>query len=459
MNPKSSTAETTHHRDSPAWTPASGAARIDLWDETMREGAERSPLHVSVADKVSLAVEIQKTGITTFVTGMFPDVPHNQDLLLALIAAKEQGRLRPDTRFIIISHLGARMAKTIEFLRAAPERHRSTWVLGIMATSDQQIDYLFPTARAAGGENPDLDDWLALPVGDKRALSLDWLDSELRKLASVDFIGGAAVGLLDAYRADPGHLRDALEVVHGIGIRTVRLVDTAGTCTPTQVQQLVAPLVSGFPDIAFHGHFHNDFGMATANALEALRVGMRGVDVSVGGLANRAGHPALAEVLLGARDLYQLETAAYETAGLFDLSRYVEGVYGVIEPPAQPLTGTITYTVLSGIRTDLVDRAPTIFDIVDPASIGNRELRTFGVRSGEEGLLRILRQRGLSHPDQSDEELARILFAKLTAEWDERSSQAKQRLHGAIAEHRAALEDALFTEDAAAAWLEEAVGA
>jgi homocitrate synthase NifV len=429
---------------------------IDLWDETMREGAERSPLQVTVEDKVKLAVEIQKTGLMTFVTGMFPDVPHNKEILLALIQAKRDGHLHPDTKFFIISHLGDRIDRTVEFLRQEPELHGHTWVLCIHAVSDQQIDHMFPTIRAGMGNNADGDDWISQPLMHKRGVSLEWLGHHLSKMAELDFIGGFAVGLIDAYRADPVHVREALDVAHGAGARTVRLIDTAGTCTPHQVTTFVGPIVTDYPDVAVHGHFHNDFGMAGANALEGLRVGMRGVDVSVGGLANRAGHPALAEVLLGARDLYGLDIAGYDPSGLYDLSRYVEGVYGIMERPTQPLTGTVTYSVLSGIRTDLLDRAPTIFDIVDPGELGNRELRLFGIRSGEEGLLRIMRkhERELTALGVDvNEDSARDLFARLTTEWSQRSELSRLRLARSMAEHHEALEEAFFTEDAVHAWI------
>ena len=412
-------------------------------------------------DKVDLAVEIQKSGITTFVTGMFPDVPHNKDILLGLIEAKREGRLRRDTRFFIISHLGDRLARTIEFLREQPDLHDSTWVLGIHSVSDQQIDHMCPTIRAGMGNDSHDAGWITRPMEDKRAESLTWLADHLETLSEVDFIGGFAVGLLDAFRADPDHVREALDTAHSKGARTVRLVDTAGTCTPRQVEEFVAPLVADYPDVAVHGHFHNDFGMASANGLEALRVGMRGVDVSVGGIANRAGHPALAEVLLGARDLYALDVEGYSTAGLYALSRYVEGVYGMLERPAQPLTGTVTYSVLSGIRTDLLDKAPTIFDIVDPTEIGNRELRLFGIRSGEEGLLRIMR----NHEEELSsigvevsEASARKAFERITEEWSDRSVRAHGRLMQAMAAHQRALEDAFFTEDAVHEWIVNTYG-
>src|SRR5207253_4199281 len=74
------------------------------------------------------------------------------------------------------------------------------------------------------------------------------------------------------------------------------------------------------------------------------------------------------------------------------LSRRVERMYGLMERATQPITGVITHAVQSGIRTELVGEARTIFDIIEPESVGASLRRSFGVRSGIDGLRRIVAQ-------------------------------------------------------------------
>lgn len=429
---------------------------IDLFDETLREGAERSPLFVDIATKVDLACEITECGVRTFVVGMYPDVPHNIELTEALLNARTDGRLPAATRFVIISHLGYRLRSTIEHIQKMTADTSSLWVLGIHSVSDEQIRYLFPTVQQAG-DNPNLEQWLSLPDSVRRQESLVWLQKELDTLGSIPGIGGTIAGLLDAFRADPGHLSRAVQVVaDSASTRSIRLVDTAGTCVPGQARELARALTTAHPDINFYGHFHDDFGMATANAVTGLSAGLAGVDVSVGGLANRAGHPALAEVIMAVRHLSSATTAPYTPGNLFRLSRLVEEIYGLIERPCQPITGAVTYSVQSGIRTDLLDRSPKIFDEVNPADIGSEELRMFGVRSGSEGLLRILQ----SHRSEVEqvgieisEEFAEAVYQQLIHEWGARSERSAQRLRAAITEHASALRDAFFDEKAVVEWI------
>lgn len=432
---------------------------IDLFDETLREGSERAPVAASLEQKCEMAKAISRIGIRTLVVGMLPDVPHNIALLNELLNEQEKGGIPDSVRFVVISHLGDRMAKTLKSLEGMDRDLSRVWVLAIHSVSDEQIRHLYPTIREKAGEAFDQAVWESLTDVERRAGNLAWYSDQLAALEKVGGLGGFIAGLLDAFRADPLHVRNAVDVVRRAGISQVRLVDTAGTCVPQQAQTFVGDLVEHFPGIDFFGHFHDDFGMATANAVVALSAGLRGADVSVGGFANRAGHPAMAEVVMALRHLHDVELPGFDFSGLYELSRLIERTYGLLENPAAPLTGVVTYSVQSGIRTELLNKSPRIFDDVDPAEIGSREIRMFGVRSGQDGLLRILREHRAELADtgvEISEEGATRLYDKLVAEWEERSDSARSELLDAIGGYREALFKAIFTEEAVIEWVRSA---
>lgn len=432
---------------------------IDLFDETLREGSERAPVSASIEEKCELAGAITAAGIRTLVVGMFPDVPHNIALLNALLDEQERGTIPASVRFVVISHLASRMAQTLEALDGLDRDLGRVWVLAIHSVSDEQIKHLYPTIRERDGTVFDRDAWEALSDEERRADNLAWYGEQLGRLRPVRGLGGFIAGLLDAFRADPGHVADAVRIVRQRDVPEVRLVDTAGTCVPKQAQEFVGGLVGGFPEIKFYGHFHNDFGMATANAVVALSAGLCGADVSVGGFANRAGHPAMAEVVMALRQLYDLRLPGFRNEALFSLSRLIERTYGLLETPPNPVTGVVTHAVQSGIRTELLNRSPRIFDDLDPADVGSKEIRMFGVRSGQDGLLRILREHEseLGGAIQVTDEFAGRLYDKLVAEWEDRSERAKERLLATGSAYQQALFDAFFTEDAVIDWVRKSM--
>ncbi|WP_067450461.1 homocitrate synthase [Actinomadura macra] len=431
---------------------------IDLFDETLREGAERAPISATIEAKCALAGAIASAGIRTLVVGMFPDVPHNIALLDALLEEQRHGSIPKSVRFVVISHLGLRLTQSLAALDGLGRDLSSVWLLAIHSVSDEQIRHLYPTVREKDGETFDQAAWEAVTDRERRVANLAWYQEQLAQLRPVDRLGGLIAGLLDAFRADPDHVQDAVEVVRDAGIRQVRLVDTAGTCTPEQARTFVGRLVTAFPDTGFFGHFHDDFGMATANAVVGLGAGLRGVDVSIGGFANRAGHPAMAEVVMALRQLHDVELPGFRTEDLYGLSRLAERTYGLLENPAAPVTGLVTHAVQSGIRTDLLNRSPRIFDDLDPADVGSREIRMFGVRSGQDGMARILREHeaelagsGIEITDTTAERL----YDQLVTEWEARSARAREHLLTAIDAYRGALFDAFFTEDAVIDWVRQ----
>ena len=99
----------------------------------------------------------------------------------------------------------------------------------------------------------------------------------------------------DASRTDFGFLIKVGQLVQKAGADRFSLADTVGCLTPTKIKKLVDRMVTEL-DIPIHVHCHNDFGMATANAISALEAGAQCVDVTVNGLGERCGLPPLAEV-------------------------------------------------------------------------------------------------------------------------------------------------------------------
>ncbi len=109
----------------------------------------------------------------------------------------------------------------------------------------------------------------------------------------------------DASRTEFDFLVQVGKLIQESGADRYSLADTVGCLTPTKTKELIGRIVTEL-DIPIHVHCHNDFGMATANALSALEAGAQCVDVAVNGLGERCGLPPLAEVITALVNLYKL---------------------------------------------------------------------------------------------------------------------------------------------------------
>ncbi|HWQ74576.1 MAG TPA: homocitrate synthase [Syntrophomonas sp.] len=97
------------------------------------------------------------------------------------------------------------------------------------------------------------------------------------------------VGFQDASRADMGFMIALANRIKPLGVSSIRLADTVGILTPLRARQMASEFAkqTGMP---FGIHPHNDLGMATAVAFEAVKGGASFVDTTLFGIGERAGN-------------------------------------------------------------------------------------------------------------------------------------------------------------------------
>lgn len=130
-----------------------------------------------------------------------------------------------------------------------------------------------------------------------------------------------SVGAEDASRADLSFFLEIAEIAASYGALRIRFADTIGTLDPFRTYQLFRSIIPKCPvPIEFHGH--NDFGLATANTLAALKAGVKYVSVTLGGLGERAGNAPLEEVVYAAKVCRQIDLRI-DVEQIKELGRYV----------------------------------------------------------------------------------------------------------------------------------------
>lgn len=94
------------------------------------------------------------------------------------------------------------------------------------------------------------------------------------------------------------------------GAKEIVVVDTIGACGPEAAAYLVAEVCRwAGPDVPVHWHGHNDFGLATACAVAAVRAGASWVQGTINGMGERAGNSDICEIALALRCLYDVPVA------------------------------------------------------------------------------------------------------------------------------------------------------
>jgi isopropylmalate/homocitrate/citramalate synthase len=111
---------------------------------------------------------------------------------------------------------------------------------------------------------------------------------------------------VDSTRSDLGYLRDIYGAALEAGADEISMVDTIGVCAPETAEYLIRQVKSWFPNTPLHWHGHNDFGLATASAIAAVRGGADWIQGTINGMGERAGNADLCEVALALQFLYHV---------------------------------------------------------------------------------------------------------------------------------------------------------
>jgi isopropylmalate/homocitrate/citramalate synthase len=160
---------------------------------------------------------------------------------------------------------------------------------------------------------------------------------------------------IDGTRAEPEWFLNLIEQVATQGhMDALGLVDTFGGCSPHAIAQFTQRVQARIAK-PLETHFHDDFGMAAANTVTSLAMGVPVAHVTVSSLGERAGNAALEDVAMALRVLYGVDLGIrYEK--LYGLSQLVRKLARFEIPSNRPIVGDMLFKVESGIISSWLSR-------------------------------------------------------------------------------------------------------
>lgn len=160
---------------------------------------------------------------------------------------------------------------------------------------------------------------------------------------------------IDGTRAEPDWFLNLIERVATDGhMDALGLVDTFGGCSPHAIAAFTRRVQSRITK-PLETHYHDDFGMAAANTITSLAMGVPVAHVTVSSLGERAGNAALEDVAMALKVLYGVDLGIrYEK--LFQLSRLLQKLARFQIPSNRPIVGDMLFKVESGIISSWLSR-------------------------------------------------------------------------------------------------------
>jgi isopropylmalate/homocitrate/citramalate synthase len=153
---------------------------------------------------------------------------------------------------------------------------------------------------------------------------------------------------VDGTRTDLEFLRKVYTAALEAGAAELVVVDTIGACGPEAAEYLVRQVRDWVgPKIPLHFHGHNDFGMATACAVAAVRGGASWIQGTINGMGERAGNADICEIALALRCLYGVPVAL-DLTRVREVSEVVQRAGGYQVDAWKPLVGENLFMRESG---------------------------------------------------------------------------------------------------------------
>lgn len=184
------------------------------------------------------------------------------------------------------------------------------------------------------------------------------------------------------------------------GLACFRLCDTLGmgvpdpwADTPQGLPRLVSTIaLATGAELEFHGH--NDFGLATANCMAALRFGCKKINVTIAGLGERTGNASLEQAI--ANYIRFFGDPGFNLEGLTEMEEIIRRDLGISQENL-PIIGRSIFSTQAGLHQTGLQRqrqaeGGLVYLPFDPALLGRNgtELNRIGSLSGMDGLVAIL---------------------------------------------------------------------
>jgi 2-isopropylmalate synthase len=336
---------------------------LEIFDTTLRDGAQTEGISFSLSDKLSIARTLDEFGIR-YVEGGNP------------------GSNPKDMEFF-------KSVDSKSFKNATLVAFGSTKRKGIAVEEDENVISLLEAntpSVAIFGKAWDLHVSEILRTTLKE--NLDCVEETVRffkdKGKEVIF---DAEHFFDGYKDSPEYAVEVLKAAESGGADVLVLCDTNGGVLPTQVYGAVKSVCEHFPDMRIGIHCHNDTGCAVANSIIAVEAGACHVQGTFAGIGERCGNADLSVIIpnLQIKDGYLCIENGLEK--LSETVIRISEISNLSVPSNKPYVGESAFAHKGGMHIDGVDKLSRSFEHIDPSLVGNSRRFLLSEVSGRKAVL------------------------------------------------------------------------
>jgi 2-isopropylmalate synthase len=344
---------------------------VQLYDTTLRDGAQKEGVSFSVVDKLHIAQKLDEIGVH-YIEGGWP------------------GSNPKDAEFF-------KRVKSLTLTNSRIAVFGSTR----HPKSKAEVDINLTTLVDAGakiativGKSSDrhVGEVLAITLGENLSMISDSI-KYLRANGIIVFFD--AEHYFDGFKSNPDYSLRCLTTAAEAGADYLVLCDTNGGALPDEVTLAVEAAKKAM-SVPLGIHVHNDGGLAVANTLAAVKAGCTQVQGTINGYGERCGNADLCSVIPNLKLKMGIDCISDEQLSrLAEVSRFVSETANLVPDASLPYVGVSAFSHKAGYHVDGISKWADAYQHVDPAVIGNQQRAVVSDLSGKDNIIYKARERGL----------------------------------------------------------------
>jgi 2-isopropylmalate synthase len=353
--------------------------QVQLYDTTLRDGAQREGISFSVVDKLNIAKKLDDLGIH-YIEGGWPgsnpkdieffekakSLKLSHSVLVAFGSTRRpNAEAKVDANLIALTNAGVKAATLV----GKSSILQVTQVLE--TTPDENLNMLADSIRF------------------------------LRSKGMTVFFD--AEHFFDGFKADKDYAFRCLQVAAEAGADCLVLCDTNGGSLPHEVAVAVQAARKA-TRVPLGIHAHNDSESAVANTLAAVLAGATQVQGTINGYGERCGNANLCSIIPNLKLKMGIDCITdKKLAKLAEVSHYVSEAANLAPDPSMPYVGSSAFSHKAGLHVSGVTKWADSYQHINPAKVGNRQRAVVSELSGKGNIIYKAKELGIDVPPKGKE--------------------------------------------------------
>lgn len=347
---------------------------VKIYDTTLRDGAQREGISLSLEDKLKIAQKLDEFGVH-YIEGGYPGSnPKDREFFAAAAALG----------------LTASLVAFGSTRRRGAELRDDAGLQSLLAVDSPAICLV--------GKS-----WLRQVTATIKASREENLAMIAESVAYIKSFGKEVIfdaeHFFDGYKEDSEYALATLGAAADSGADWIVLCDTNGGTLPHEVAQVVAAVKHDVA-VPLGIHAHNDSDCAVANSLLAVGSGVEMVQGTVNGYGERCGNANLLSIIPDLVLKMGVECLpAEKLTMLTEVSHYVSEIANITPDGHQPYVGQSAFAHKAGLHVAAIGKDSTTYEHVDPNSVGNYQRVLVSELAGKSAIIQKAHEMGIDITD------------------------------------------------------------